>query len=70
MSDDRACPKCTRSWPVPCEQTCCIDLYGECMVCRFGIGGTGTADEVAEVMRANLAAAELGKSLPTGKGEG
>lgn len=28
------CPKCGSEWPVPCEQTACIELFGECISCR------------------------------------
>lgn len=50
-----ACPKCARSWSRPCEQSACIDFHGECMVCRFGIGGTGTAEEAESIRIANIA---------------
>lgn len=29
------CQECGREWEPPCEHTACIDLYGECMVCRY-----------------------------------
>lgn len=31
-----ACPKCEREWPhTPySEQAACIELYGECIVCK------------------------------------
>lgn len=36
----KACPKCERQYPVPCEQTICIERYGECIPCRFiPVGG-------------------------------
>jgi len=40
-----ACPKCAREWDAPCQQTWCIAHYGECIVCRFGPDGKGTAAE-------------------------
>lgn len=29
------CQKCGRSWEKPCDQTRCIERFGECIVCRF-----------------------------------
>lgn len=30
-----ACPVCGRTWPHPSEQGRCVELFGECIVCRF-----------------------------------
>ena len=31
------CPKCQREWKgqAPCDQTVCIEMFGECIPCRF-----------------------------------
>ena len=29
------CPVCGRVWPHPSEQGRCVELFGECVVCRF-----------------------------------
>ncbi len=49
------CPKCKRAWDEFCQQVDCIDLYGECITCRFATAkggnlhgsGKGTAEELA-----------------------
>ncbi|MFZ2736658.1 MAG: hypothetical protein WBI20_15015 [Burkholderiaceae bacterium] len=42
----KACPKCQREWQAPCDQTNCIDLFGECISCRrFRL----TDDEVKQI---------------------
>ena len=35
-----ACPVCGRTWPHPSEQGRCVELFGECIVCRFVPLGT------------------------------
>jgi len=50
----KTCPKCSREWQEPCEQTNCIERFGECIPCRFlPVGennpygsGVGTKDEL------------------------
>ena len=56
------CPKCARTWEGPCEQSVCIDLFGECIPCRFlPIGdknkygsGNGTEEELNIVTITNI----------------
>lgn len=54
------CPRCKRKWIVPCEQSKCIELYKECMCCRFIPHGkinllgsaSGTEDELKAITEA------------------
>lgn len=47
------CPKCANTWEGECDQSRCIELYGECIQCRFvPVGeinkygsGSGTKEE-------------------------
>jgi hypothetical protein len=32
------CTICGREWPEGSEQAICVELFGECIVCRFAIG--------------------------------
>ena len=56
-NDQVACPKCGREWEAPCEQSVCIEMFGECIPCRFiPIGdinkvgsGLGTDEEVEAI---------------------
>lgn len=45
-----SCPKCGRSWTPPCEQTSCLELFGECIPCRFTNGGIGTESDFNSVV--------------------
>ena len=40
------CPKCDLQWEPPCDQTACIELFGECISCRrFKL----TEDEIKQI---------------------
>jgi hypothetical protein len=40
------CPKCDLQWESPCDQTACIELFGECISCRrFEL----TEDEIKQI---------------------
>jgi hypothetical protein len=40
------CPKCDLQWDPPCDQTACIELFGECISCRrFEL----TEDEIKQI---------------------
>ena len=40
------CPKCNLQWSPPCDQTACIELFGECISCRrFKL----TEDEIKQI---------------------
>ena len=39
---ETSCPKCGLRWPVPCQQTLCIERHGECIKCRFVPSGPTT----------------------------
>lgn len=56
------CPVCSRTWPHPSEQGRCVELFGECIVCRFipaGVGinsrgsGAGTPEDLAALQTPN-----------------
>lgn len=56
------CPVCGRTWPHPSEQGRCVELFGECVVCRFvpvGVGpnirgsGAGTPEDLAALQTPN-----------------
>ena len=42
------CPTCLRRWPVDCEQAICVEMYGECVVCKFTPQGKGLNDGTPE----------------------
>lgn len=42
----KECPKCKLQWQEPCEQTACIELFGECISCRRFVL---TEDEVKQI---------------------
>ena len=42
------CPKCESEWPVPCEQTACIELFGECISCRRSVLTTEEVNQIQE----------------------
>lgn len=43
------CQKCNLEWQEPCEQTACIELFGECISCRRFVL---TEDEVKQIQEA------------------
>lgn len=42
------CPNCGFEWQEPCEQTSCIELFGECISCRRFVL---TASEIMEIQK-------------------
>ena len=49
------CPKCKREWAPETEQAISVELYSECMVCRFipkspTTREKGTAAELEEIL--------------------
>lgn len=50
-ADTVSCPNCSRDWVWQSEQAVCIDLYEECIVCRFTESGScvGTYKELQEI---------------------
>lgn len=42
------CPCCERLWPEGCEQAISIDLFNECVVCKFTPSGKGSNDGTQE----------------------
>ena len=52
-----ACPKCALAWEPNCEQTRCIERFGECIRCRFVKrgpynehgSGEGTESELTQI---------------------
>lgn len=75
------CPKCQREWKgqAPCDQTVCIEMFGECIPCRFlptthpnntrGSGSGTDADlkaieAASKVARAKVGAGTAAAGLP------
>ena len=48
MKENIECPKCFRCWPVDCEQAISVEMYGECVVCKFTPQGKGSNDGTPE----------------------
>lgn len=46
------CPKCHREWTDGCEQHQSILIFDECIVCRFGPGGSGRAEDLEKISAA------------------
>jgi hypothetical protein len=42
MADAHLCPCCGSEWETDCEQHVCIQLFGECIACRFLPAGKGS----------------------------
>jgi hypothetical protein len=42
MSEKHPCPSCGLQWEATCEQHVSIQLFGECIVCRFLPAGKGS----------------------------
>lgn len=42
MNEQCQCPKCRRQWDINTEQHACIDMFGECIHCRFVPCGKGS----------------------------
>lgn len=57
-----ACPKCALEWEPNCEQTRCIERFGECIRCRFVMRGSynsqgsgeGTEEELASITQGEV----------------
>lgn len=44
----KKCPVCPRSWDDNSEQAVCIEMFNECIVCRFGVKGPGSHSGIQE----------------------
>lgn len=42
---DVSCPRCGNAWPANCDQATAIELYQQCIPCKFGPRGDGTLQE-------------------------
>jgi hypothetical protein len=48
MKDGIGCKKCTRLWQVDSEQAISIEMFDECIVCKFTPRGEGLNDGTKE----------------------
>lgn len=48
MESNVKCPKCELEWQEPCEQTACIELFGECISCRRFVLTTEEVNQIQE----------------------
>ena len=45
-----SCPICEREWIPNTEQSICIELFNQCMVCMFMNNGPGTKKQLDNIM--------------------